>query len=305
VTIAELLSKVGYATGSFGKWHLGSAQGRLPNDRGFDEWYGIPRATDESMFPSQPGARALGMPFMHTMEGSKGEKSREVAVYDLDQRRLIDAEITRRTIDFMQRSVQAGKPFYAYVPFTLVHVPALPEPKFAGRTGHGDFADCLAEMDAHVGEILDAVDALKIRDNTIFIFTSDNGPDPTAPSQGWSGPWRGYYFTHMDQGGDDRRRDGGGRVAGEAAFPIPQLRPATAASLEHDFQRVRFRHRLLHAHGGREVQHPRELAERDKILLPRSRRERFPTQQRKPLYGDLSERWHAAGLRLLVALHLQ
>jgi arylsulfatase A-like enzyme len=198
VTIAELLSKAGYATGSFGKWHLGSAQGRLPNDQGFDEWYGIPRTTDESMFPSQPGARALGMPFMHSMEGRKGEKSREVAVYDLDQRRLIDAEITRRTIDFMQRSVQAGKPFYAYVPFTLVHVPALPEGNFAGQTGHGDFADCLAEMDAHVGEILDAVDALKIRDNTIFIFTSDNGPDPTAPSQGWSGPWRGYYFTHME-----------------------------------------------------------------------------------------------------------
>ena len=131
VTIAELLSKAGYATGSFGKWHLGSAQGRLPNDQGFDEWYGIPRTTDESMFPSQTGARALGMPFMHTMEGRKGEKSREIAVYDLDQRRLIDVEITRRTIDFMQRCVEAGKPFYAYVPFTLVHVPALPEPNFA------------------------------------------------------------------------------------------------------------------------------------------------------------------------------
>lgn len=198
LTIAEVLSNAGYATGAFGKWHLGSAQERLPSAQGFDEWFGIPRTTDESMFPSQPGAQALGMPFMHTMEGRKGEKSRELVVYDLEQRRLIDGEITRRTIDFMQRSVRAGKPFYAYVPFTLVHVPALPDPKFAGKTGHGDFADCLAEMDAHVGEILDAVDALKIRDNTIFVFTSDNGPDPTAPSQGWSGPWRGYYFTHME-----------------------------------------------------------------------------------------------------------
>jgi arylsulfatase len=198
VTIAELLSGAGYATGAFGKWHLGSDQSRLPPMQGFDEWYGIPRTTDESMFPSQPGAKGLGMPFMHTMEGRKGEKSRELAVYDLEQRRLIDAEITRRTIEFMQRSVQAGKPFYAYVPFTLVHVPALPNPKFDGKTGHGDFADCLMEMDAHVGEILDEVDALKIRDNTIFVFTSDNGPDATAPSQGWSGPWRGYYFTHME-----------------------------------------------------------------------------------------------------------
>jgi arylsulfatase len=98
----------------------------------------------------------------------------------------------------VQRSVRAGKPFYAYVPFTLMHFPTLPHPQFAGKTGYGEFADSLAEMDAHVGEILDAVDALGIRDNTIFVFASDNGPDPTAPSQGWSGPWRGYYFTHME-----------------------------------------------------------------------------------------------------------
>lgn len=198
VTLAEVLSDAGYATGAFGKWHLGSAQGRLPTSQGFDEWFGIPRTTDEAMFPSQPGAKELGIPFMHTMEGRKGEAGRELEIYDLNQRRLIDAEITRRTIDFMRRSTQAGKPFYAYVPFTLVHVPALPNPQFAGKTGHGDFADCLAEMDVRVGEILDEVENLKIRDNTIFIFTSDNGPDSTAPSQGWSGPWRGYYFTHME-----------------------------------------------------------------------------------------------------------
>lgn len=198
VTIAELLSGVGYATGHFGKWHLGSEQGRLPNDQGFDEWYGIPRTTDESMFPSQPGAKAAGIPFMHIMEGHKGEKSREVVVYDLEQRRLIEAEITRRTIDFMRRNAQAKQPFYAYVPFTLVHFPTLPNQKFAGKTGNGDFPDALAEMDTNVGEILDAVDQFGIRDNTIVVFTSDNGPDPTSPWQGSSGPWSGYYFTHME-----------------------------------------------------------------------------------------------------------
>lgn len=197
-TIAEVLSDAGYATAHFGKWHLGSSQGRLPNDQGFDEWYGIPRTTDESMFPSQPGAVASGMPFMHTMEGRKGEKSRELVVYDLEQRRAIDEEVTRRAIDFMERSAKAGKPFYAYVPFTLVHFPTLPNKEFAGKTGHGDFADGLAEMDAHVGELLDAVDRLDLRDRTIFVFTSDNGPDPTFPWQGSSGPWRGYYFTHME-----------------------------------------------------------------------------------------------------------
>src|SRR5262247_4005669 len=84
VTIAETLSAAGYATGAFGKWHLGSNQGRLPNDQGFDEWYGIPRTTDEAFWPSEPQAKAAGASFEHIMEGRKGEKSRELAVYDLD-----------------------------------------------------------------------------------------------------------------------------------------------------------------------------------------------------------------------------
>jgi len=186
VTIAELLSTAGYSTGHFGKWHLGSEQGRLPNDQGFDEWYGIPRTTDEVFAPSEPAAKAGGVVFEHIMEGKKGEKSRELQIYDLAQRRLIDSEITRRTIDFMTRNAQSGKPFYAYIPFTQVHFPTLPNPKFAGKTGFGDFPDALAEMDAHVGEILDAIDQLRIRDNTIVVFTSDNGPEATWPWQGSS-----------------------------------------------------------------------------------------------------------------------
>ena len=198
VTAAELLSGVGYTTGAFGKWHLGSEHGRLPNDQGFDEWYGIPRTTDEAFWPSVPGAKDAGVPFEYVMEGRKGQKSRELALYDLEQRRLVDAEVTRCTIDFMKRSVQSGKPFYAYMPYTLMHFPTLPNPKFSGKTGYGDFPDSLAEMDANVGEILDAIDELRIRENTIVVFTSDNGPEASYPWQGSSGPWRGYYFTHME-----------------------------------------------------------------------------------------------------------
>src|SRR5678816_3865279 len=88
VTIAETLSAAGYATAMCGKWHLGSEQGRLPNDQGFDEWYGIPRTTDESLWPTDPAAKAAGVKFEHIMEGKKGEPSRELAVYDLEQRRL-------------------------------------------------------------------------------------------------------------------------------------------------------------------------------------------------------------------------
>src|SRR4051812_33172516 len=158
VTLAELLSTVGYSTGHFGKWHLGSEDGRLPTDQGFDEWYGILRTTDEALWLSQPAAQAAGVAFTHIMEGRKGEKGRELEVYDLEQRRRIDTEITRRTIDFMTRSVRAGKPFYAYVPYTQAHFPTLPSQVFSGKTGYGDFPDALAEMDGHVGEILDAVD---------------------------------------------------------------------------------------------------------------------------------------------------
>ncbi len=198
ITLAELLSDRGYATGCFGKWHLGSDDGRLPNDQGFDEWYGIPRTTDESFWASSTQAKAEGVHLTRVMEGKKGEKSRELDIYDFEKRRKIDEEITQRSIDFMKRSVQSNKPFYAYIPYTLVHFPTLPNRKYEGTTGYGDFPDALAEMDAHVGELLKAIDDLNVRDNTIFIFTSDNGPEATWPWQGSSGPWRGYYFTHME-----------------------------------------------------------------------------------------------------------
>src|SRR5215468_5646363 len=74
VTIAELLSGAGYATAHFGKWHLGSVDGRLPNDQGFDEWFGIPRTTDESFWPTQPGFKQSGAEPEYIFEGRKGEK---------------------------------------------------------------------------------------------------------------------------------------------------------------------------------------------------------------------------------------
>jgi arylsulfatase A-like enzyme len=200
VTIAEALSSAGYATALNGKWHLGSNHGRLPNDQGFDEWYGIPRTTDEAMWPGSPGYSEAVMPPEQILEGRKGEKSRAVRVYDLEQRRTIDAEITRRTIDFMERQATAKKPFFAYATLTQPHLPTLPNPAFAGKTGNGDWADMLAEMDANVGAMLDAVDRLKLRDDTIVIFTSDNGPEFIRPWDGWAGPWRGQYFTAWEGG---------------------------------------------------------------------------------------------------------
>jgi len=200
VTMAESLSAAGYATALYGKWHLGSENGRLPNDQGFDEWYGIPRTTDEAMWPGSPGYSASVMPPEQIMEGRKGEKSRDVKVYDLEQRRLMDGELTQRTIAFMEREAKAGKPFFAYATLTQPHLPTLPNPSFAGKTGNGDWADMLAEMDYSVGRMLDAVDRLGIRNDTIVIFASDNGAEGVQPWDGWAGPWRGHYFTALEGG---------------------------------------------------------------------------------------------------------
>src|SRR6202020_2115287 len=140
------------------------------------------------------------MPPEQVMEGRKGEPSRDVKVYDLVQRRLIDAEITRRSIAFMERQAQTKKPFFAYATLTQPHLPTLPNPAFAGKTGNGDWADMLAEMDHNVGEMLDAIDLLGIRDNTIVIFASDNGPEFLRDWEGWAGPWKGQYFTAWEGG---------------------------------------------------------------------------------------------------------
>jgi arylsulfatase A-like enzyme len=198
VTLAELLSAQGYATAHYGKWHLGDSEGRYPTDQGFDEWYGIPNSSDEAMWAQHKDFDPKVAHLEHLMEGRKGEQSRKLKVYDLVERRKIDTELAARTIDFMKRSTQADRPFFAYVPITQPHMPTEAGKAFVGKTGHGPFADVLAEMDANVGRILDAVSELRISENTIVIFTSDNGPEDTLPWRGWAGPWSGTYVTAME-----------------------------------------------------------------------------------------------------------
>jgi arylsulfatase A-like enzyme len=200
VTMAESLSAAGYATALYGKWHLGSQDGRLPNDQGFDEWYGIPRTTNEAMWPDSPGYSPQLVRSQQILEGRKGEQSRALKVYDLEQRRVMDVEVTRRSIAFMERQARAGKRFFVYANLTQPHYPTLPNPAFAGKTGNGEWADMLAEMDHNVGQMLDTVDRLGIRDDTIVIFASDNGAEFNAPWDGWAGPWRGAYFTAWEGG---------------------------------------------------------------------------------------------------------
>ncbi len=135
VTIAEKFSDAGYATGMFGKWHLGDTPGRLPFDQGFDEWYGIPNTTDEALYTSHPQFDPEIVHAPEVLEGVKGQKAKVVSEYDVSARRKIDAELVKRTIEFMKRNSRAKKPFFAYVPFTQPHLPTLPHPDFEGRNG--------------------------------------------------------------------------------------------------------------------------------------------------------------------------
>ncbi|MDH3699670.1 MAG: arylsulfatase [Alphaproteobacteria bacterium] len=198
VLLPEVLSAQGYATAHYGKWHLGDIEGRFPNDRGFDEWYGLPRTTNESLFTTSHGydSDIVGLPYV--MEGKKGGKSSNVKVFDNDERRLIDGELVDRTIDFMKKQTAAKTPFFAYVPITQLHFPNLAHPDFMGVTGHGEMADSLAEMDHRVGQIVDAVDALGIAEDTILMFGSDNGPEFRRPWRGTAGYWRSTYHTAME-----------------------------------------------------------------------------------------------------------
>ncbi len=183
VTMAEMLSDAGYATAMFGKWHLGH--------------------TDELEGYAESGVQGA-----FVLEARKGETPRQVRPWNLEYRPLIDEELTKRSIDFMRRQAESATPFFLFLPYTATHYPTIPHPDFRGTTGNGRWADMLAQIDHYNGMLLDAVDELGIRDNTIFIFTADNGPEAfplgantgavETPIPGSAGPWRGTLFTGFE-----------------------------------------------------------------------------------------------------------
>ena len=147
-TIAQQLSDVGYATGMWGKWHLGSdPDARSPIDFGFDEAVWSPRTADEVLWTMQsyfPKGEVTA--YQPISSRKKGEKAEVVATYDAEYRAGFDRKITDWAIDFMKRSQAADKPFYMYLPFTQVHIPPIPDPEFAGKTKRGNWADVLTQL---------------------------------------------------------------------------------------------------------------------------------------------------------------
>ncbi|MBE2283317.1 MAG: sulfatase [Prosthecobacter sp.] len=173
VTLAQVLKSAGYATGMVGKWHLGHKAGALPTERGFDEYYGIPYSND--MRPVQ------------VLEGT------HVAEYPVVQATLTQ-RYAKRATDFIHR--HAKKPFFLYFAEAMPHKPLAASEKNYLKSGAGLYGDALLELDDSVGAVLDALKQEGLDDNTLVLFTSDNG----AWFGGSTGGLRGMKGTNYEGG---------------------------------------------------------------------------------------------------------
>jgi arylsulfatase A-like enzyme len=200
ITIAEMLGEAGYGTAIFGKWHLGTGEGRLPTDQGLDEWFGF-ETTDVIYWTGKPGMPLNDVHYIR--EGRKGENPRNVRIYDENMRRQIDRLITDRAVDYIAKNGNSDRPFFLYVPFAFAHHPALANPDFKGKSTAGEYGDSVIEHDHNVGRILDALTAAGIAGDTVVVWASDNGPSPLPTVTPWwtisdAGPWRGEIGTVLE-----------------------------------------------------------------------------------------------------------
>ena len=153
VTLAELLKSAGYATAIFGKWHLGHARAEwLPTHHGFDEYFGIPYSND-----------------MRPVALFEGDQKVEYPV----QQAMLTERYTTRALDFIDRNQH--QPFFLYLPHAMPHKPLAASPQFYGKSGAGLYGDVISELDASVGRILARLKELQLDQDTLVVFTSDNG----------------------------------------------------------------------------------------------------------------------------------
>jgi arylsulfatase A len=164
VTLAELLKGQGYATAIYGKWHLGDAPAFLPTRHGFDDYFGLPYSND--MWPFHPTS-GTNYPPLPLFEGER-------VVQQMPDQTQLTTWYTERAVNFIRANRQ--RPFFLYVPHSMPHVPLFVSDKFKGRTKRGLYGDVMAELDWSVGRILDELKTQQLEENTLVIFSSDNGP---------------------------------------------------------------------------------------------------------------------------------
>jgi arylsulfatase len=209
-TIPRLFKEAGYATGMFGKWHLGAGPQARPTAHGFDEFYGIPPDTtwsDAVTVAMVKMTHSSDLPESVLVEKGPwieqeqaGGPVQRVKAFTPEVRSEIDNDLTDRTIAFIRQSQASGKPFFAYLAFSMGHFPNYPSKEFTGKSRIGNYGDKMMEGDYHVGQVLDALKELRIDDNTIVVFSSDNGPSGwiaremgnlASADMGSPGPFRG------------------------------------------------------------------------------------------------------------------
>ena len=165
-TIAELLKERGYKTGIFGKWHLGDAPKFYPRKHGFDEFYGILYSND--MWPKHPQQGSVfNFPDISLYEN-------ETPIRILEDQTFLTSALTKKAIAFIRKNKDA--PFFVYLPHPQPHVPLFAAEAFQNTQDRGLYGDVISEIDNSVGQILNTLKEEGIDENTIIVFTSDNGP---------------------------------------------------------------------------------------------------------------------------------
>ena len=207
-TVAEMLKKKGYATACVGKWHLGHLPEHLPTHHGFDEYFGLPYSND--MWP----ANGKEWPDLPLVEGEK------VIETNPDQSQLTQ-RYTRRALRFIEQHQE--EPFFLYLAHSMPHVPLFASVPFQGQSAIGLYGDVIQELDASTGAILDKLRELGLDENTLVIFTSDNGPWLDYGNHAGSAkPWREGKLTSFE---------GGVRVPFVARWPIQIASGTTSDAL--------------------------------------------------------------------------
>ncbi len=210
-TIAELLKPLGYATGQFGKNHLGDRDEYLPTVHGFDEFFGNLyhlNAEEEPELPDYPKDPAFKKKFgprgvLHcTSDGKGGQKVVDTGPLTKKRMETIDEEITDRAMEWMEKQAKADQPFFLWYNSTAMHFRTHLADKNRGKSGQDDYSDRMVTHDEQIGQMLAKLDELGIADNTIVMYSTDNGPENDTWPDGantiyrsqkdtnWEGGWR-------------------------------------------------------------------------------------------------------------------
>jgi arylsulfatase A len=253
LTIAAMLQQRGYATGIVGKWHLGHLPQYLPTRHGFDSFFGIPYSNDMSWKTIQVYAdiaKELGQPHpvkvverYRNLQPLPLMRNETVLETEPDQTQLT-RRYTAEANAFIRKSASAGKPFFLYFAHTFPHVPLYASKQFHGASRRGPYGDTVEELDWSVGEIMTTLAQLKLDENTLVLFTSDNGGGLMLGSQGGSnGPLRDGKASTWEGGVREpfiarwKGRIEPGRICREVASTLdvlPTLARLTGAQLPKD-----------------------------------------------------------------------